>query len=246
MCFNKLFLIILLSLSFQLQAAQIKVAVATNFSSAMSDIISQFEQNTAHTVVLITGSTGKLYAQIHNGAPFDAFFAADTKRPRQLELDNKIQPGSRFTYAIGKIVLWSPDPALIDTEGNVITSSSFRHLAIANPKLAPYGRAAQQVIESKGVWNTLQGKIVRGENIGQTYHFVNSGNAELGFVALSQIKQNTVNQHGSFWLVPAELYEPIEQQAVQLTTQPGVADFFQFVKSKASHHILSKYGYDVP
>lgn len=246
MCFKKLFLSVLLSLSFQLQAAQINVAVATNFSSAMSDIITQFEQSTAHTVVLITGSTGKLYAQIHNGAPFDAFFAADTVRPQQLEQDNIIEPGSRFTYAVGKIVLWSPDTTLIDSEGDILKSSSFRHLAIANPKLAPYGRAAQQVIQSIGVWNTLQGRIVRGENIGQTYHFVKSGNAELGFVALSQIKQNAATQYGSFWLVPSELYDPIEQQAVQLTAHPGVADFFQFVKSKASLHILAKYGYDLP
>lgn len=243
---KKLFFLFLFFMSFHLHAAQINVAVASNFSPVMAKIIKQFEQKTVHSVTLIAGSTGKIYAQIHNGAPFDAFFAADALRPQKLEDTNQILPGSRFTYAIGKIVLWSPNPSLVDTEGQVLASKQFRHLALANPKLAPYGLAAQQVLKSKHLWDKLQANIVRGENIGQTFHFVKSGNAELGFIALSQIKQHADNQNGSMWLVPSELYKPIEQQAVQLTTAPGVEAFLNFVKSAAAQQIILDYGYDLP
>lgn len=241
-----LFLISLFFMSLPLQAAQINVAVASNFSPVMKHIIALFEQQTEHQITLISGSTGKLYAQVLNGAPFDAFFAADDFRPQQLEQKQKIVPNSRFTYAIGKVVLWSPDANLVDNHGQVIQSMAFHHLAIANPRLAPYGRAAQQVIEAKGVWNKLQTKIVRGENIGQTYHFVKSGNAELGFLALSQLKADETLNTGSHWLVPTELYAPIEQQAVQLTNSAAVSTFVNFVKTQAAEHIMLEFGYDVP
>lgn len=240
------FFIALLFISMPLQAAQINVAVASNFSPVMKQIIALYEQQSDHSVTLISGSTGKLYAQILNGAPFDAFFAADSDRPQKLEKKQRIIPNSRFTYAIGKIVLWSPDASLIDKQGQVIQAMTFHHLAIANPKLAPYGRAAQQVIESQGVWEQLQDKIVRGENIGHTYHFIKSGNAALGFIALSQIKADKTINQGSHWLVPVALYDPIEQQAVQLSNKAAVSDFFRFVDTQAAKQILFDFGYDVP
>lgn len=238
--------IALLFISLPLQAVQINVAVASNFSPVMKQIIALFEQQSEHKVTLISGSTGKLYAQILNGAPFDAFFAADSLRPQKLEKSQRIVPHSRFTYAIGKVVLWSPDASLVDEQGQVIQAMTFHHLAMANPKLAPYGRAAQQIIESKGVWEQLQTKIVRGENIGHTYHFVKSGNAALGFIALSQIKSDKTIHQGSHWLVPSDLYDPIEQQAVQLSNNLAVSEFFSFVKAQTAEQIMLDFGYDVP
>ncbi|WP_438970279.1 molybdate ABC transporter substrate-binding protein [Methylophaga sp.] len=245
MHFKKLLLLILLFLPFQLNAAQLKVAVASNFSHVMAKLVHEFELQSAHEVILISGSTGKLYAQILNGAPFDAFFAADTFRPKQLELNHYIVSGSRFTYATGKIVLWSGDPDLIDSEAAILSSMSFRHLSIANPKLAPYGLAAQQFLQSKRLWQPLQEKIVRGENIGQAYHFIESGNAELGFVALAQIKQRMKLETGSFWMVPAELYQPIEQDAVRLTNKIGIKVFMDFIQSAKAKQIIRDYGYEV-
>lgn len=239
------FFIALLFISLPLQAERINVAVASNFSPVMKQLIALYEQQSEHQVTLISGSTGKLYAQILNGAPFDAFFAADSLRPQKLENKKHIVPASRFTYAIGKIVLWSPDASLVDKQGQIIQAMAFQHLAIANPKLAPYGRAAQQVIESKGVWKQLQSKIVRGENIGHTYHFVKSGNAALGFIALSQIKADKTINQGSYWLAPDTLYDPIEQQAVQLSNTVAASDFFGFVQTQAAEQVIRDFGYDV-
>lgn len=235
-----------LLLPLQLTAAEIRVAVASNFTQAMDAIVEQFEAKSHHQVDLIYASTGKIYAQIINGAPFDAFFAADVERPTLLEEENKIQPGSRFSYAFGQIVLWSPDNNLVDKQGEVLASDQFRHLAIANPRLAPYGLAAQQILEAKGLWQQLQARMVRGENISQTFHFVNSGNAELGFVALSQLQTLSPDQHGSQWLVPAPLYEAIEQQAVQLTDKSAVTELMTFVKSEAGKKIIQQFGYNTP
>lgn len=211
----------LLLLPLQLIADPIRVAVASNFTHAMQDIKQAYEQQSGHKVELIFGSTGKIYAQIINGAPFDAFFAADSARPARLEQEGWIQPDSRFSYAIGRIVLWSPDEDLRINDGLVLKTGDFHHLAIANPRLAPYGKAAQQVLQASGVWESLQDKIVRGENIAQTFQFVISGNAELGFVALSQLKSQTGQHNNNQWLVPDELYDPIEQQAVQLSEKPA-------------------------
>lgn len=235
-----------LVLPLQVSAEQIRVAVASNFTHAMQDIKQQFEQQSGHEIDLIFGSTGKIYAQIINGAPFDAFFAADVTRPERLEQEKRIQPGSRFSYAIGQVVLWSPDNTLVDDKAEVLQSGQFRHLAIANPKLAPYGKAAQQVLQVKGVWKKWQDKIVRGENIGQTFQFVKSGNAELGFVALSQLKSAAAGNNGSTWVAPAELYDPIEQQAVQLTDKAAVTALMDFVKSDAARQIIHHYGYNTP
>ena len=177
------------------------------------------------------GSTGKLYAQIKNGAPFDVFFAADVKRPRLLEEDGLGLPGSRFTYAIGKLVLWSLKAAYVDDRGEVIEEGDFRHLALANPRLAPYGMAARQVLQRLDLWDRLAPRMVRGESAGQTYQFVASGSAELGFVARSQVTRPETPLPGSFWTVPEALHDPIDQQAVQLADRPAVKSFMELVRS---------------
>ena len=230
----------------QTMADEILVAVASNFTDAIKSIAGGFEANTDHKVTLIVGSTGKHYAQIKNGAPFDAFFAADSKRPRLLEQEGGALPGSRFTYAIGKVILWSPQAGYVDSDGNVLGKGGFRHLAIANPKLAPYGKAAQEVLQARGVWDALKGSAVRGENIGQTFQFVKSGNAELGFVAHSQAKRPGHSIEGSFWEVPQSLYTPIEQQAVLLKDNDAARAFLSFVKSDESLEIIRGFGYGTP
>ena len=227
-------------------AADIRVAVASNFSRAMQDVKRLFEQQTGHRVILVSGSTGKHYAQIRNGAPFEAFFAADIERPQRLEQESIALANSRFTYAIGRVVLWSPDSGLVDSQGKVLNTGNFRFLAMANPRLAPYGRAAEQIIRAQGAWKSLQGRMVRGENIGQAFQFVKSGNAELGFVALSQIKQPGKSTEGSFWDVPHSLYSPVEQQAVVLQDNPVAHAFVEFVKSDRAREIIQAYGYGVP
>ncbi|RUM93867.1 MAG: molybdate ABC transporter substrate-binding protein, partial [Thiothrix sp.] len=171
-----------------LLADNIHIAVASNFSDTIKQIPKYFKADTGHKVTLVFGSTGKHYAQIKNGAPFEAFFAADMKRPQLLDSEGLALPGSRFTYAIGKLALWSPTTGFVDKEGKALNEDNFHYLALANPKLAPYGKAAQQVLQQRGLWDSLSGRMVRGENIGQASQFVKSGNAELGFVAYSQIK----------------------------------------------------------
>ena len=230
----------------QSMAAELRVAVASNFTRAMTSLAQQFEKDTGHKVKLVFGSTGKHYAQIRNGAPFDAFFAADKKRPQLLEDEGLAVPGSRFNYALGKLVLWSPEAGYVDPAGKVLSDGNYYHLAIANPKLAPYGRAAKEVLQSHGLWNSLKDKAVRGENIGQAFQFVNSGNAELGFVAYSQIKQPAQAIVGSYWEVPQSLYTPIEQQAVLLKDNKATRDFISYVRSKPALEIIQNYGYDAP
>lgn len=229
-----------------LRADEIRVAVASNFSDAIQAIAEVFEEETGHRVILVFGSTGKHYAQIRNGAPFAAFFAADARRPELLEVEGVARPGSRFTYAVGKVVLWSPNPDLIDSRASVLVDGGFRYLAIANPKLAPYGKAAEQIMCTKGVWDGLQNRIVRGENIGQAFQFVKSGNAELGFVALSQIMKPGRAIAGSFWRPPQALYTPIEQQAVLLEENPAARQFLAFMQTRAAVKIIESHGYDVP
>lgn len=225
---------------------EIRIAVASNFIDAMKQVSKLFEQETGHSVKLIFGSTGKQYAQIRNGAPFDLFFAADSRRPKMLEEEGSAQPDSRFTYALGKIVLWSPKADFIDDDGKVLESDRFRHLAVANPKLAPYGKAAQEVLEKRGLWHALRGRMVRGENIGQTYQFVKSGNAELGFVAYSQVSRPGHAMQGSYWKVAQSLYTPIEQQAVLIREGEAAREFLDFVKQTPTLDIIRSFGYGTP
>ncbi len=224
-------------------ATEIRVATASNFRNAMSELVMEFEHETGQRVVAVYGSTGKHYAQIVNGAPFDAFFAADTGRPEQLEKDGYALPGSRFTYAIGKLVLWSPRPGYVDAKGDVLKQAEFRHLAMASPRLAPYGAAARQVLESLGLWLDLGPQLVIGENIGQALLFVQSGNAELGFVAWSQLVSETSLVQGSLWQVPEHLYRPIEQQAVLLNDHQVSRTFMSFIRGAAAARIIQAHGY---
>lgn len=230
----------------QVSADEIRLAVATNFGDAIKAIAGRFEERTGHKVTLSFGSTGKHYAQIRNGAPFDAFFAADVERPQRLEQEGVALAGSRFTYSIGKVVLWSPRPGLVDADGRVLEQGTFSYLAIANPKLAPYGLAAQEIMQARGVWESLQRRMVRGEDIGQTFSFIKSGNAELGFVAYSQVKKPGQPVEGSLWEVPQSLYTPIEQQAVLLKDKAAARDFLAFVKSDEAQEIIRAYGYGTP
>ena len=229
-----------------LGADEIRVAVASNFRLAMEQAAARFERETGHPVTLIFGSTGKHYAQILNGAPFDAFFAADAERPQRLEREGRALPGSRFTYAVGQVVLWSADESLVDEEGEVLATGEFRHLAMANPDLAPYGAAARAVLEALGLWAQLQPKLVRGENIGQAFQFVVSGNAELGFVARSQLAAPGSAFGGSSWTPPRSLYPPIEQQAVLLRDSGAGRAFMAFMQGDRIAGILREYGYDSP
>ncbi len=228
---------------------EIRVAVASNFVPVMKILAEHFEANTHHTVTLISGSTGKHYAQIKHGAPFHVFFAADVERAKRLEEEGDAVMGSRFTYTIGHLVLWSPETGYVGANSKVLESAEYRHLAIANPKLAPYGRAAKEVLEAIGLWSSTQASLVRGENIGQAFQFVKSGNAELGFIAYSQIKNPTQFEQkmtGSFWMVPQQLYSPIEQQAVLVKNNSAAREFILFVKSEASQSIIQKHGYSTP
>ncbi len=227
----------------QATADEIRVAVASNFNNAIKEIAGRFERRTAHKVTLVFGSTGKLYAQIRNGAPFDAFFAADVRRPRLLEEEGLGLAGSRFTYAVGRLTLWSPKAAYVDDRGKVLDEGDFRHLALANPRLAPYGRAAREVLEKRGLWLALRHKMVRGENIGQTFQFVKSGNAELGFVAWSQVKRPGQPVAGSWWEVPQTMYSPIKQQAVLLRDNQAARAFLAFVRSREALEVIGAYGY---
>ncbi len=234
----------LLSLPCAAVADEIRVAVASNFLEAARVIAQGFESQTGHTVVLASGSTGKHTAQIANGAPFDVFLAADARRPTLLEEEGVALPGSRFTYAVGRLVLWSPQEGVVDAEGRVLAEGDFAHLAIANPRLAPYGVAAQEVLEALGLWEGLRGRIVRGENIAQTYQFVHSGNAALGFVAYSQVLRADQALRGSMWRVPASHHAPIEQQAVLLKGSEVARIFLDYLRTETAREIIQRYGYE--
>jgi molybdate transport system substrate-binding protein len=224
-------------------ADEIRIAVATNFTETMNALVGLFEQESDHTVLISAGSTGSHYAQIRNGAPFEAFFAADAERPALLERQGVGVAGSRFLYAVGRLVLWSPRADFVDGEGRVLESGAFRFLAIANPELAPYGAAARELLMARNLWSSLQAKLVRGQDIGQAYSFVYTGNAELGFVAYSQLKKPAAEISGSYWLVPEALHRPIAQEAVLLRDVAAAREFLELVKSPSARAIIRSYGY---
>jgi len=227
-------------------ATEVKVATASNFQVTMRALAEGFEAAGGPTVVVIPGSTGLHYAQILKGAPYQAFFAADTLRPTMLEREGRALPGSRFTYARGKLLLWSPRPDFVDAEGKVLQNGSFRHLALANPALAPYGQAAMQVLARLGLDKLLGSRLVQGQNVAQAYQFVASGNAELGFVALSQFEEAGDPHTGSWWEVPQQFYSPIDQQAVQLVDDEPTSAFMAFVHSEQARRIIREHGYGTP
>ena len=231
-------------------ANNINVAVASNFVNPFREIATQFEKETNNSVKIISGSTGKLYAQIINGAPFEFFLAADQKCPLMLEKNGYAIVGTRFTYALGKISLWSMDSKAIPKNGEaMLRGKNFNHIAIANPKTAPYGKAALQTMQKLGVWTGIQDLIVQGENINQTFQFIASQNAELGFVALSQILDPKNQLKGKRWDVPINFYDPIKQDSVILklgNKNTAVKILSKFLKSKKVTNIIQKYGYELP
>ena len=229
-------------------ADEVQVAVAANFTASMQKIAAEFEKDTGHKVLLAFGSTGKLYAQIENGAPFEIFLAADEKTPAKLENEAIGVAGSRFTYAIGKLALWSPKPGYVDEKGDRLAKGDFNHLSIANPKLAPYGAAAIETLQALKLLETIRSKFVQGENIAQTHHFVATGNAELGFVALSQIMKDGQLATGSAWIVPAALYHPIRQDAILLAPgkdKPAAAALMKYLASDPARAVIKTFGYDI-
>lgn len=226
-------------------AGKTTIAVAANFTAAAKEIVQAFEAATGHEAVLAYGSTGKLFAQIAYGAPFDAFLAADEMRPAKAVDGGLAVKGSQFTYALGKIVLYSVDETLVDDGAVLSRGGSFQKLAIANPKTAPYGAAAIETLQKQGVYAAVRGKIVKGDNIAQTHQFVMTENAQLGFVALAQVIKE---QAGSKWVVPEELYTPIRQDAVLLErgqNNEAAKAFLDFLKSQSGRAIIQSYGYGV-
>jgi len=225
------------------------IAVATNFADTASVLEERFEAESGQSLTLVSGSTGKLYAQIVNGAPFDALLAADQQRPGLLEQEHLAVQGSRFTYAIGRLILWSPDATRVAADGGAtLERLDFRALAIANPRLAPYGTAAEEVIAALGLTDRLKGRLVTGENVGQAYSMVATGNAELGFVALSQVIARAPGHAGSRWDVPVDLYTPIRQDAVLLAragTNPAATGFLHFLQGEEARRIILSSGYGV-
>jgi molybdate transport system substrate-binding protein len=240
--------IYLLFITSVVQAADVHVAVASNFTAPMKQIAAEFDKETGHKSVLSYGSSGKFYAQVKNGAPFQLFLSADDEKPAQLERDGMTVPGSRFTFAIGTLVLWSPKSGFVDAKGEVLRRGQFSKIAIASSKLAPYGAAAIEVLTKQGLLATLAPKFVQGENISQTFQFISTGNAELGFVALSQVMQDGKINSGSAWIVPGAMHSPIRQDAVLLATgkdNAAARALLEYLKSDKAKKIIRSYGYDI-
>ncbi len=231
----------------QVGAGELTAAVAANFVPPFREIALEFEQTTGHHVQVAAGSSGNFYSQIKNGAPFDVFFSADNERPKLLEDEGLGVKDTRFTYAIGRLVLWSPNADLVKGE-ETLRSKHVRRLAIANPKTAPYGVAAMQTMQKLKLWENLQPHIVMGESLGQTIGFIESGNAELGFLALSQVMDPKIKGKGSRWDVPSHLHEPIRQDVILLTKgkdNQAAKAFMEFIGGPQAKTIIERYGYEL-
>ena len=229
------------------RADEVQVAVAANFTQPLQKIAVGFEQATGHKILATYGSTGQFYAQINNGAPFEVLLAADTGTPKKMEQEKTAVPGSSFTYARGKLVLWSAKPGVVDSNGDILKKAAFDHISIANPKLAPYGAAGMQTIQTLGLNDAMQGRIIQAENITQAYQFVSTGNALIGFVALSQVIKDGKIGSGSGWIVPETLYQPILQDAVLLAKgrgKPAALALLVYLNSPAAREIIKSYGYE--
>ena len=227
-------------------AEQVQVAVAANFTAPLQAIAAEFEQDTGHRVLASFGATGQLYAQIQHGAPFEVFLSADASTPAKLDSDGLGVSGSRFTYAIGSLVLWSANPSYLDGSSAALMANQYQHLAMANPKAAPYGLAAREVLETLGLSAAVKGKLVEGQSISQTHQFIATGNAELGFVALSQVFKDGQLTGGSAWMVPAELHTPIKQDGLILNKgehNPAANALLAYLKSAKAAQIIRSYGY---
>ncbi|VVP25329.1 molybdate ABC transporter substrate-binding protein [Pseudomonas fluorescens] len=230
------------------QADEVQVAVAANFTAPIQAIAADFEKDTGHKLVAAYGATGQFYTQIKNGAPFEVLLAADDATPQKLEAEGDTVKGSRFTYAIGTLALWSTKDGYVDAKGKVLSDNQYLHLAIANPKTAPYGLAATQVLAKLGLTDKVKAKIVEGQNITQAYQFVSIGNAELGFVALSQILKDGKVIGGSAWIVPADMHDLIKQDAVVLNKgkdNPAAQALVDYLKSPKAAAVIKSYGYQL-
>lgn len=231
-----------------LHAEEVSVAVAANFTAPMKLLAAEFEKESGHKVLASYGSTGKFYAQIKNAAPFEVLLAADDETPAKLVKEGAAVSGTAFTYAVGKLVLWSAKADVVDASGAVLKKAAFEHVSLADPRLAPYGAAAVEAMKSIGVYDRVQPKVVTAENITQAYQFISSGNAELGFVALSQVLKDGKIE-GSSWLVPAKLYTPILQDAVLLERGRGKASaeaLTKYLKSDKAKAVIRSFGYELP
>lgn len=229
-------------------ADEVQVAVAANFTAPIQAIAKDFEKDTGHKLVASFGATGQFYAQINNGAPFEVFLAADDSTPAKLEQEKQTVAGSRFTYAIGTLALWSAKPGYVDAQGEVLKKNDYKHLSIANPKTAPYGLAATQVLAKLNLTEATKGKLVEGQNITQAFQFVSTGNAELGFVALSQIYKDGKVENGSAWIVPSSLHDPIRQDAVILNKgkdNPAAKAFIDYLRGPKATAVIKSYGYQI-
>jgi molybdate transport system substrate-binding protein len=240
---------LLITLAQVANAGEVNAAVAANFAEPVKLIAELFQKDTGHTVKFSFGSSGKFYSQIKEGAPFDVFLAADEKNPKLLEQEGLAVANTRFVYALGKLVLWSAQPGWVDDKGSVLSKGNYNKLSYADPKLAPYGLAAQETLQKLALWDKVQSKLVTGESITQAYQFAATGNADLAFIALSQITKDGKLTEGSWWIVPAELYNPIKQSAVQLTAakdKVAAQAFLTFLKSEKAVAIIRKFGYGLP
>jgi molybdate transport system substrate-binding protein len=234
-------------LTTQVAAEEVKIAVAANFTDASKIIAKLFEKQSGHTTKISYGSTGKLYSQIEHGAPFELFLAADTKRPIKAEKEGLAVADSHFVYAKGKLVLWSIKPGLFKEGESFLKSGEFKHIALANPKTAPYGQAAEQVMQQIDVLEKIRPKLVKGDSISQTFQFTATGNADAGFIALAQMKA-WKGESGSLWEIPSNYYAPIDQAAVLLKkgeSNPAATDFLAFLKSDEAQAVIESYGYGV-
>ena len=237
-----------LALSAAAQAEVVQIAVAANFTAPARALAEIFARTTGHEAKLSFGATGAFYTQIKNGAPFDILLAADDERPIRLEKQGDTVPGSRFTYAVGQLVLWSAKPGFVDDQGAVLKGGNFNKIAVANPKLAPYGAAAVETMDKLGLAAALTPKLVTGESIGQTYNFIATGNAELGFVALAQVLDGGKMKSGSMWVVPAKYHAPIIQDAVILkraAANPAAKAWMALMRSPNTQDFIRSYGYEV-
>lgn len=237
------------SVAGSVSAGEVNVAVAANFSLPAQQIANLFQKESGHTVKLSFGSTGKLYSQIKEGAPFDVLLAADDKTPRLMEQEGLAVADTSFVYALGKLVLWSATPGFVDDKGAVLKKGSYNRIAYADPRLAPYGLAALEAMQKMNVWDKVQNRLVTGDSIAQTYQFAATGNAELAFIALSQITRDGKVTDGSWWIVPAELYSPIKQSATELAAakdKAAAGEFLVFLKSEKALTIIQGFGYGLP
>lgn len=246
---NKVFLMaaaLVIAMNCAALAEEIKVAVAANFLAPMEELAKVYQKKTGDSVVISAGSSGKLYSQIKNGAPFDLLLSADTERTAKLEKEGLAVAGTSFVYAVGKLVLFSPKAGYVDEQGAVLKSGTFTHIALADPKAAPYGFAAKQTLEKMGLWDAVSAKIVYGESITQALQFVDSGSAELGFLAWSTVKKGVDAGKGSYWMVPQEMYTPLDQGAVLLLPakdKQSAKDLLAFLKSDEAITMIENFGY---